>query len=853
MIHLLFPQAKASRLLCLIIVLASVSRMSQAATTADFSYEASPVVDNGTVPYRLYTAKYYSLPANSTKKYPLIIWFHGLGERGTNNTAQLSNGVLNIANDTNQAHEPAFVMVPQMPTDAGGWTSSYNSAIFLAETRLFLAIEDLKTRFRIDPDRIYLMGLSYGGGGTWNMGTRFPGYFAAIAPMSMSGNGAKESLALMDYLPIWAFAAQDDSYHGATQSTVDAVRAVGGRAIFTSYLTGGHTSTTWGAAADDPDFYKWLMSQRRLGPTAPTSPLVRVTSPSATQGFSTTASSAAFSGTAAFAGSTMTGFTALGWTRRSGGTTSATTALTPGTTWSAGILSINPEVNLISFLATASLNSSTTRAGVSTFNDAIAINDLAAPTLTVSNPTTASTHVSPTDFLTIKGSATDNHCVTRISWSNDRGGNGVAGADFENELVGGVNWFVRNIPLQPGHNIITVVANDLAGNTDTKTLDVVRRPSRGGDFFRQDFDSSTNVADYKTLSKSPGTGLFGDIAAQSDGGIWSIANGMLQLVRPGGTSNLVAGFTRGYTLDGPPAGVAVISFDIALPGSPNVFTALGTFGLGLYLGSNDVLTWGAGYVNRNTELDIKGAGTNKFKFAVNGVPTVTFQSDGTIYPVKWFVNSSSAGQSYLAPDSTTHTVNSNCSDLWVGTQKVLSNAAKNPNYKSSYLGCFNFAMNGTDALTLRLDNLAISDFSVATPYLAWKTTRFGGNASNPEISGDLADPDGNGRCNLLDYALSDSPTAGSAPVTPAVRVPADRLQMALTRPASMDVTYIVEASNDLATWAPIARLHSNSSSWTGTAAVTESGTGATRNVIVEDPLPISAQQKRFLRLRITNP
>lgn len=833
--------------------LSVVAGTARGATSADFTFEASPFFENGTMPYRLYRAQGFSLPANASKKYPLIIWLHGLGERGTNNTSQVSNGVVNLANNANQAYDPAFVMVPQNPTDTGGWTSSYNTSIFISESRLFLAIEDLVSRFRIDRDRIYLMGLSYGGGGTWNYATRFPGYFAAIAPMSMSGNGSRESVALLGDMPIWAFAAQDDSYHGATAGTVTAVRETGGRAIFNSYVSGGHSIATWGAAANDPDFYKWLMAQRRLAP-ADYGPYLRVTSPSASQGFATAASSVAFSGTAVRAATTTTAFTGLTWTRASLTGTSSPAALTPGASWSSSPLLIDSGVNLFTFLTTASLNTAVTSAGVSTFNDAILVNDLTAPTLSVINPTAAQTYQSPTDFLTIKGSASDNHLVSRIAWANDRGGNGVAGADFENEQPGQVNWMITKLPLQPGLNKITLSASDLAGNTTTRTLDVIRAPERGGDFFRQDFNSSTSVSSYSSASKNLGTGIFNDLGAEANGGTWSVNNGMLQIVRPGGTSSLLASFLRSYTLDGPPSGVAVIGFDIALPSSPNTFSTFGAFSLGLFLNSTNTLTFGVGYVNRNTDLEIRGAGTNKFTFRVNATTSTTsFLSNGTVYSAKWFVNSSAVAQSYLAPDGSSQTVNSDCSDLWVGTLKVIANAAKNSGYKSRHLGSFHFYLNSADPLTVRLDNLAVSDFPIATLLQSWRVLHFGGNASNPGVSGDTIDGDGDGLTNLMEYALSGNPNdAASAPL-PVVSIQADRLQVALTRLAPTDVTYIVEAGSDFETWTPIATFAANASAWSGPGGVTETGSGATRNVVVQDTEVLGGDTRRFLRLRVTNP
>jgi predicted peptidase len=156
---------------------------SQAASASDFIHKASPTYEGGTMPYRLYVAQGYNSPGNATRKYPLIVWLHGAGEKGTNNTSQMNNGVVNLANDTNQAYDPAFVMVPQLPGSPGSTGAWFGGDTrgdtIISERRFLLAIEDMCQQYRIDRDRIYVMGLSLGGAGSWEISMMYPDIFAA--------------------------------------------------------------------------------------------------------------------------------------------------------------------------------------------------------------------------------------------------------------------------------------------------------------------------------------------------------------------------------------------------------------------------------------------------------------------------------------------------------------------------------------------------------------------------------------------------------------------------------------------------------------------------------------------------
>jgi autotransporter-associated beta strand protein len=136
-------------------------------------------------------------------------------------------------------------------------------------------------------------------------------------------------------------------------------------------------------------------------------------------------------------------------------------------------------------------------------------------------------------------------------------------------------------------------------------------------------------------------------------------------------------------------------------------------------------------------------------------------------------------------------------------------------------------------------------------YAAWKTLYFGANANDPEIAGDLVDSDMDEIPNLVEFALNGNPTLASSEILPKGGTEAGHFQLSFTRPAPADIMYVVQASADLATWSNIATLATNGTAWSGTAVVTETGTGATRAVSVRDPGTIESAPTRFLRLRIS--
>src|SRR5205823_185887 len=113
----------------------------------------------------------------------------------------------------------------------------------------------------VDRSRIYVMGLSMGGFGTWDFAARYPELVAAIAPIC---GGADDSTApkLKD-IPVWAFhGAQDTAvWPERSRSMVEALKKAGGNVRYTEYEKVGHDS--WSRAFREPDLLPWMFEQKK--------------------------------------------------------------------------------------------------------------------------------------------------------------------------------------------------------------------------------------------------------------------------------------------------------------------------------------------------------------------------------------------------------------------------------------------------------------------------------------------------------------------------------------------------------------------------------------------------------------
>ena len=138
--------------------------------------------------------------------------------------------------------------MPQCPKDI--WWDA-------AEDHIDTATAAVLDEYTIDPDRVYLTGLSMGGYGTWQYGAKHIDTFAALIPIC--GGGKRSDAPALATKPIWAFHGADDTTvpPGMSRQMVDLVKKAGGTIKYTEYPKAGHNS--WDAAYNDPKAIRWLL------------------------------------------------------------------------------------------------------------------------------------------------------------------------------------------------------------------------------------------------------------------------------------------------------------------------------------------------------------------------------------------------------------------------------------------------------------------------------------------------------------------------------------------------------------------------------------------------------------------
>ncbi|SMG41898.1 Por secretion system C-terminal sorting domain-containing protein [Marivirga sericea] len=228
---------------------------------SQFEEYPNEVLFNWAHPYKSYTFQgqhfrikypnnYDSL--NGTKKYPVILFFHGFGERGTDNENQLKHGGQRTLNAINSGEFPGMAVYPQttgVSWDGGNLTSVVN------------LLDELIAKNHADPDRIYVHGLSLGAEGVWRFAFQYPQYAAAIFPMSgvVGGNTA----GVTRFIPTWlSQGGRDRNPTPVTgNSRVTSWRNQGANIRYSYMPTTGHG--TWNAQYSKSEFFPWFLEKHK--------------------------------------------------------------------------------------------------------------------------------------------------------------------------------------------------------------------------------------------------------------------------------------------------------------------------------------------------------------------------------------------------------------------------------------------------------------------------------------------------------------------------------------------------------------------------------------------------------------
>ncbi len=224
------------------------------------------VYEDDTLNYRILKPLNY----NPNKQYPVHLFLHGSGERGNDNSSQLTHGGKLFLKKENREKYNSWVIFPQCSKNdrwpslsSDQWDKSFNNNNSKPNKSLGLVIR-LMDKFiekkQVDKQRIYLSGLSMGGMGTFEILFRRPNMFAAATPIC--GNGIPQLAKLYaDKVPLWIFHGSDDNVVSPKYSLAmaKAIIEAGGSPKMTLYENTGHGS--WNNAFEEKDFLKWIHSK----------------------------------------------------------------------------------------------------------------------------------------------------------------------------------------------------------------------------------------------------------------------------------------------------------------------------------------------------------------------------------------------------------------------------------------------------------------------------------------------------------------------------------------------------------------------------------------------------------------
>jgi len=226
-----------------------------------------------TLRYRiLYPVNYLA-----NKKYPLLLFLHGAGERGNDNERNLIHGGKLFADSAKRQQFPAIILIPQCPgsdfwarikrepesTDSLG-KFRINSAEPIGPSLNMVSqlLDSMVATGTVNTKKIYIGGLSMGGMGTFELLWRKPDFFAAAFPICGAGDPQKVTIYGRKF-PIWIFHGDADKTVTVSNSRLmnNALKAAGAKVKYTEYPGVGHNS--WDNAFAEPELLPWLFSQKK--------------------------------------------------------------------------------------------------------------------------------------------------------------------------------------------------------------------------------------------------------------------------------------------------------------------------------------------------------------------------------------------------------------------------------------------------------------------------------------------------------------------------------------------------------------------------------------------------------------
>jgi predicted peptidase len=223
------------------------------------------------LPYRILFPKDY----DKNKKYPLVLFLHGAGERGNDNETQLTHGAKLFLTDENRQKYPAIVIFPQCPKESF-WSSAvidrsttpitftfdYSRPMLSPLATVMEVVNQVASSEGVDKARMYITGLSMGGMGTFELLYHNPNVFAAAMPIC-GGGDAKAYDKRIKKISFWVFHGDKDAVVDPKYSRemVAKLKALKADVTYTEYPGVNHNS--WDNAFAEPTFMSWMFGHKK--------------------------------------------------------------------------------------------------------------------------------------------------------------------------------------------------------------------------------------------------------------------------------------------------------------------------------------------------------------------------------------------------------------------------------------------------------------------------------------------------------------------------------------------------------------------------------------------------------------
>lgn len=386
--------------------------------------------------------------STSTDNYPVVFFMHGLGERGN-----LQSDLTLVSKHgppkwvKNGTKFPFILISPQLKTNYGDWPPWYIDEV----------VEYCRTYLRIDPRRIYITGMSLGGGGAWYYAQTYPNKVAALAPVCGSRNLTSKACDLVNNkIPVWAFHGDKDSTVPLSRS-VNMINAMNAcvpapnpAPILTIYPGVGHNAWDNAYRPDNtihnPNVYQWMMMQVNGGVTVNAGKDVTINLPT---------NSTTIAGSASTESGSITSYA---WTKVSGPSVTISNATSP-------TLSLT---NLVAGVYTFRLTA--TNSSGDTGNDEVKITVIQTNVAPVANAGSDLSITLPTNSASITGIGSDSDgTIASYSWTKNSG---------PLATISGQNTATLNLTnLLEGTYVFTLTVTDNLGATGTDQVNIVVNPA----------------------------------------------------------------------------------------------------------------------------------------------------------------------------------------------------------------------------------------------------------------------------------------------------------------------------------------------------------------------------------------